>query len=167
MKVVIQFTLGVLLFAIALLLTPTHCTDMIGDREVKVFQNPENFFTAFETCKYLGMDLLSIHNSVEEIQALNLAQKHNILQFWVAVTDLGHDFSFVSLITGKRLTYVNWTPSQPDNKGNGEHCLQLWQRPNNVRGWNNCDCSLTMAYLCEMPVRKLCCEIAQNSTCMV
>lgn len=101
MTVVIKFAL---LFLIVLV-TPSHGKDLIGDRNVKVFLHPENFFTAFETCRSQDMDLLMIHNSAEELQLMELTQKYNITKTWLAATDLGHEGLFISLSTGKRLEF--------------------------------------------------------------
>lgn len=151
MAVVVNFSL-VVLVSIIFLLTPSHGKDMVGDREVKVILHPANFHTAFETCRSADMDLLMIYNSTEELQIIELAKKYNMTQFWLAVTDIGHESLFVSLSTGKRLTYSNWHEGEPNNYDGKEHCVDIRMLPNDKNGWNDIDCSITLNFFCEMPV---------------
>lgn len=167
MKVVIQISLGAL-FSVIVLLTPGHCKDVVGDREIKVFLNPENLFTAFENCKYLGMDLLMIHNSAEELKVIELLKMYKMNSVWLATTDLGHDYLFISLLTGERLKYSNWLPGEPNNQVGSEHCVNLWLKSVDLKGWNDTNCLIKLPYFCEMPVvSKRACEVTINPTCKV
>lgn len=156
MKVALKFVSKVLCL-IVVFLTPTQGQDMVGGREVSVYLHPKNFYTAFETCRALDMDLLMIHNLMEELQMVELTTKYNISGVWLAATDLGHESLFVSLTTGKGLEYSNWFPSEPDNANGREHCVifvkEYKQITDSVRGgWNDFDCLSAKPFFCEMPV---------------
>lgn len=150
MKVVI------LLIAAVCFLVP-HCTECrvwrnrrIGNRIVKVYRDFVNFTTAVEYCKSVDRQLLMVHNLQEEEQAIAMARKSNLLTIWLAATDNGHESTFVSATTGKRLTYTNWTPGEPNNANGNENCVQLVANPDFLNGWNDNSCDHSFnAYFCE------------------
>lgn len=164
MKVVMEFALGIL-FLFIVLLAPTKCVDMVGDRKVQVFLSPKNFQGALDNCRYHGMELLLLCNREEELQAVALARKYKIMEFWLAATDIGHESVFTSAITGEPLTYTNWWGVEPNNGGpytailsifggvlgfTAENCVNIWIPNPGHHHWNDHKCAKEMRYFCEI-----------------
>lgn len=135
----------------------THAEGKIGDRRVKLVPNAENWFSAFEICRRMGMQLLSVHNERENNEAQSLMRKHQIQSAWLAATDLGHEGRWNWVTSGAIVTYTNWATvnsgrraQQPDNWRKNEHCLQIelkWTA--HPKRWNDCECVAKLKFFCE------------------
>ncbi|KFB38258.1 galactose-specific C-type lectin, putative [Anopheles sinensis] len=71
--------------------------------------------------------------------------------WWIGGTDLGLEGTFVWISTnnlvGSPGGYFNFSPTQPDNKGGNEHCLEIG-RWGGV-AWNDVPCELSQRFICE------------------
>lgn len=152
-----EFSLGIA-FLFIVLLAPTLGQDMVGDRKVRVFLENKNFQSALDNCKENGMELLSLYNKEEELQAVALARKYRIMEFWLGATDIGHESTFTSSKTGKKLTYSNWAGLEPNNGGLlgdllggrfAENCVNIWIPDSHRHEWNDHKCRKRMKYICE------------------
>ena len=73
--------------------------------------------------------------------------------FWIGLTDLFHEGTFIWPSTGEKATYFNWNDAQPDNAYNkSEHFGLIW--PTSVeRKWNDYFNDKTGIYaLCQFSV---------------
>lgn len=118
-------------------------------------KEPRNWMSAYEICRYNGMQLLTIDTDAEMDEIPALAQKHNIgYGFWVAANDIGHEGHFVWATTGTNMTIARWHEDNPNNNG-GEDCVEVAYWPTSKRwGMNDHKCSQTRNFFCEeIPVR--------------
>ncbi len=57
--------------------------------------------------------------------------------FWIGLTDIFYEGTFIWPSTGEQATYFNWFPGQPDNAGNGiEHFAHIYPT-SRERKWND------------------------------
>jgi len=45
------------------------------------------------------------------------------------------------------MVYTKWLPTNPDNAGNGQNCLQLLEKRN---GWDDMACTKKLCFVCEI-----------------
>lgn len=71
--------------------------------------------------------------------------------FWTSGTSLLPDSKWVWLSTGESVVFHNWLPSQPDNAGNNEKCLEVIFNPDKYTNliWNDNNCVEQMYTICE------------------
>ena len=76
-------------------------------------------------------------------------------KFWIGLTDLAHEGSWVWLSSGKPAEYTNWLGNNPDNAGKSEHFAHMVNSTYSRR-WNDCAnddgigfCSLGSFALCQ------------------
>ena len=56
--------------------------------------------------------------------------------FWIGLTDVFHEGTFIWPSTGEKATYFNWKEAQPDNAGKEEHFGHIY--PTSLaRKWND------------------------------
>ncbi|XP_018561629.1 perlucin-like [Anoplophora glabripennis] len=111
-----------------------------------------NFFQAMQYCHYHGMNPLSVE-SVEENNFLWEKLKPFLgageYHFWTSGTTLS-DAHWVWLATGRPIIYANWFPTQPDNAGNNEKCLEVRYVPaSKTMMWNDHVCTVPKHVICE------------------
>lgn len=143
-------------FWIALLITLAlfkngECNDHIGDREVQFQRVPQNWFTAYEICRSVGMQLLTLTTEEETDQIYKLAESFPPMSaFWVAANDLGHEGDFVWTTTGTKLTTARWYEGQPDNAGGIERCVEIAYIWNGTDpSWNDVPCAIEIPFFCQ------------------
>lgn len=144
-------TLVILSFFFAVLFGTS--ADMIGDRQVKVFETRVNWFRAFDICAANGMQLLIIRNEEENDQAIKLAQKYKLPKedFWLGANNLGNT-EFIWTATGEPVDqFTRWFPGQP-NKGL-ENCLArstIFLTTNKTDyTWHDYACIVKFPFICQ------------------
>lgn len=65
--------------------------------------------------------------------------------FWISGTNLPDNKTWISISIGKKLTYTNWAPGEPNNH-EGEYCIEINQ---NNGLWNDYNCYSDVYFLCE------------------
>uniref|UniRef100_A0A6P4EN70 Accessory gland protein Acp29AB-like n=1 Tax=Drosophila rhopaloa TaxID=1041015 RepID=A0A6P4EN70_DRORH len=78
---------------------------------------------ALQRCYDLGGHLASFQ-SQEDIDAIDGKLKE-YSGYWIDVTDQYKEGAFVSVSTGLNATFFKWGPDEPNNAGDGEHCVEL------------------------------------------
>lgn len=126
----------VMLFVIS-----SSAEDRIGNKMVHLHSTPENWMSAYEACKFYGMQLLTLYSYTEYQEVLTLMKKYKIEKVWIAATDMGHEGNFVWATTGQKVT---WMAGKADNYKNNEHCVHIWNEQ-----WNDIDCNTKGPYFCE------------------
>ena len=128
-------------------------SDLLGSRQVEFFKEPVNWHTAYENCRSIGMQLLTINNREELNRIGELSQRHTeIRNFFVAATDLGHEGKFVYATTGQVIPDL-WAPGEPDN-GNGfleQDCVAITLNP--LANFQDVSCDARLPYCCETVVK--------------
>lgn len=114
-----------------------------------------NWFKAEQYCRLHGMYLASINSELEQknleehITSFGMGTEH----FWSSGTDQAEEGKFFWMSTGKPLTYENWNAGEPNNfkyeNGEGENCVELWDRDGKGLKWNDTPCSFESYFVCE------------------
>eukprot|EP00090_Calanus_glacialis_P041261 TRINITY_DN7261_c0_g1_i2.p1 TRINITY_DN7261_c0_g1~~TRINITY_DN7261_c0_g1_i2.p1 ORF type:complete len:318 (-),score=48.46 TRINITY_DN7261_c0_g1_i2:279-1232(-) len=115
-----------------------------------------NWYKAEQYCRFHGMHLASINsddeqrNLEEHITSFGMGNEH----FWSSGTDQAEEGKFFWMSTGKPLTFENWNAGEPNNfkyeNGEGENCLELWNRDGKGLKWNDTPCSFESYFVCEV-----------------
>lgn len=70
-------------------------------------------------------------------------------RFWTSGTTLPDDH-WIWLATGRPIIYSNWLPTQPDNSGKNEKCLEIrYTSTNKAIMWNDHVCTIAKHVICE------------------
>lgn len=80
-----------LLAFVMLFVISSSAEDRIGNRRVHLHSTPQNWMTAYEACKFHGMQLLTLYSYTEYQEVLTLMKKYKIEKVWIAATDMGHE----------------------------------------------------------------------------
>ncbi|XP_037822314.1 lectin subunit alpha-like [Lucilia sericata] len=108
------------------------------------------FYDALAKCASMNMSLVTIDTKLksQDITALLTDIFGKRIPLWIGgVVNGNNPRQFVWLATGKKFTYTNWGPSQPDFAGNNEYCAQTgWT---NAMEWNDHVCSNQYGFMCE------------------
>jgi len=115
-----------------------------------------NWYKAEQYCRFHGMHLASVNNEGEQrnleehITSFGMGNEH----FWSSGTDQAEEGKFFWMSSGKPLTYENWNAGEPNNfkyeNGEGENCLELWNRDGKGLKWNDTPCSFESYFVCEV-----------------
>lgn len=75
------------------------------------------------------------------------------LAFYIGANDLVHEGTWVWVSSGHAITYNNWGPTQPNNRGGAENCAVITYAPQDgfVYHWTDEPCTNELTYICEMP----------------
>ncbi|XP_055597029.1 perlucin-like [Uranotaenia lowii] len=141
------------LLIFGVLISHVHLTD------AKIYHMAEkgmNWFKASEYCRSIGMRLITINSQEENEELAGFVKQTNKFEadgcsFWLGGSDLGEEGCYTWSGTGRKVTFANWSPGEPNNMNNAEHCLQLVYIPrfNQSWTWNDIECHKTMYFVCE------------------
>ncbi|XP_020833791.2 low affinity immunoglobulin epsilon Fc receptor isoform X1 [Phascolarctos cinereus] len=96
-------------------------------------KEPKTWSQAKFACINLQGRLVSIKSKEEQDF---LTQRANKKGSWIGLRDLDIEGEFIWM-DGSPLNYINWSPGEPNNQGQGEDCVMM--RANNGR-WNDAYC---------------------------
>ena len=128
------------------------------------------WYNARRECKQSGGYLVEI-DSEEEQDAIRFEIQdrgwdgHSHYGFWIGLTDIFHDGTWVWDNLGKPLDYSNWASGEPNNYNGAQHCvaMKVWgavdDGANDFR-WDDISCDTiktgnfsgldtTIGYICE------------------
>ncbi|XP_055303121.1 C-type lectin 37Da-like [Sitodiplosis mosellana] len=119
--------------------------------------NATNWFKAFQHCRYLGMQLVSISSQEENDRIVKQIQDegHGDKEFWTSATKLNDDKTYYWMGNGELVTYFNWAAGRPDNLllgGVYENCIHIihkWAGDGNAYYWNDATCNRDFHFICE------------------
>ncbi|EDW75427.2 uncharacterized protein Dwil_GK23821 [Drosophila willistoni] len=114
-------------------------------------ENYVNWFKAYENCRRMGSELITI-DTIEEWHAINkyLNDMNIMKQYWTSGNDIAETGKHVWFSNGEPINLDIWFPGQPDNYNNGEHCDQLgFGNEETVPALNDIACNMPFAYICE------------------
>ncbi|XP_055597100.1 C-type lectin 37Da-like [Uranotaenia lowii] len=131
-------------------------SDVMG-KKFYIPSHRTNWFKAVEFCSSVGMKLASIESRAENDEIAKFVQttdKFNDVgcAFWIGGSDLGEEGSFTWIGTGRLVTFSHWSPGEPNNANQTEHCMQLVYIPrfNQKWTWNDNGCTNRhMFFICE------------------
>ncbi|XP_049541910.1 C-type lectin 37Db-like [Anopheles darlingi] len=122
-----------------------------------------NWFKAMEYCRTRGMFLLSVRNPqereavIEYLGSTGYTKTHKGLWAWMSANDLGEEGEFYWSTTGERVTYPNWSDTEPNNfkidDCTNEDCaiLEYWSEggANYNYTFNDRSCMREFHFICE------------------
>ncbi|KAH8271732.1 hypothetical protein KR044_002938, partial [Drosophila immigrans] len=118
----------------------------IGSKYYYIEETEEvNWFGALHKCVLIGGHLASIKN-LDEFNAI----KENFefgKHYWIDINDLAKQGEYFSVATGRKATYFNWAPGEPNNQNNVEHCGMFFS--NFAHMMNDGNCETKCFYICE------------------
>jgi len=106
-----------------------------------------NWFKAVHRCHEMGAHLISLQND-SEFQALK-AKLNVDRNYWTDVNDLSLEGEYLSHTTGVKAPFLNWYPGLPNNLGNNENCIHLWDNQKTLQ-MNDLPCSVLINFICEL-----------------
>ncbi|XP_017471266.1 PREDICTED: C-type lectin 37Da-like [Rhagoletis zephyria] len=119
-----------------------------------------NWFEAAHVCRTYDSDLATIESEAEmNALAFHLTTNGQLGKyFWTSGSDLAVEGKFMSLSNGRPMTYTKWSGGQPDNAGNNEDCVHLWN-VNNLLHMNDYPCTGEGYPICERRKPSKCCDV--------
>ncbi|XP_034490526.1 C-type lectin 37Da-like [Drosophila innubila] len=113
-----------------------------------------NWFKAFETCRRMNATLISFDTMQKWIEITKFLELFNDQSYyWTSGTDLGEQSRHVWFGSGNPIGINVWSPGQPDNYQNNEHCDHLGFKHSNTsdrKGLNDGNCLTNMRFICEL-----------------
>ncbi|KAF7273844.1 hypothetical protein GWI33_013475 [Rhynchophorus ferrugineus] len=111
------------------------------------------FHEAYLRCRQYGLDPVEITSEEEELE-VEEALKHDKefgweKGFYLFATNLGNKISYYWLNTGRPLFYAKFGVGLPDNVGNKENCLQIFQATLGNFLWNDVPCEQQLRFICQ------------------
>ncbi|KAF7282969.1 hypothetical protein GWI33_001651 [Rhynchophorus ferrugineus] len=97
----------------------------------------EPWFRAYIICKNIGMELASSKTSAIGGGFWTIGSRHG-----------GCSNDFVWWDSGKPIVYRKFTGPQPDNAGNKEYCIEVYQTNNDLL-WNDYVCDIKLRFICQ------------------
>ena len=83
--------------------------------------------------------LASIHSKEENDFVARLA---NFQRVWIGGTDIQSEGSW-TWSDGSVMSYLNWSPNNPNNQGGTEHCMDI------TTAWNDNNCNRALKFVCK------------------
>ena len=110
----------------------------------------KSWFDARHHCLMQNSHLVDITDLAENIFVVKLVGNKSD-RFWISLNDVKSENKFVKS-NGRRPTFLNWYPSEPNNKGS-EDCAEVILGESdgkNFNGrWNDRSCQKLGAFVCE------------------
>ncbi|KAF7274057.1 hypothetical protein GWI33_013250, partial [Rhynchophorus ferrugineus] len=111
------------------------------------------FHEAHSRCRQYGLDpaeILSESDEKEIEQALlPIKDLGTFNGFWIFASNLADTKNYYWLNSNLPLFYSTFYPGQPDNKGDKEHCLEIYQATTGVFAWNDDSCDKKNRFICQ------------------
>ncbi len=126
----------------ALTKIPANAKTFRGHRYVAI-QQPMAWHVAEAVCASLGGHLVCVE-SKEELDFLGTAFPRD--DYWIGATDEWEEGKF-QWVNGAEFKFRSWTPGEPSNSGNAEHCAYL--RKEMYPNWNDVGGDYRMRSICE------------------
>ncbi|EAT48403.1 AAEL000543-PA [Aedes aegypti] len=132
-----------------------------ADKEYEIPSFRANWFKASEFCSSIGMQLVTITSRDENDAVARFVQGSDKFSdvassFWIGGNDLAEEGTFSWMPNGRLVRYANWSPGEPNNTEDKEHCMQLVYIPRFEQRWtwNDNECRTNhMYFICESKPR--------------
>uniref|UniRef100_K1R0A7 C-type mannose receptor 2 n=1 Tax=Magallana gigas TaxID=29159 RepID=K1R0A7_MAGGI len=109
---------------------------------------PTSWVDSMKMCEMRGAYLVHVDSASEDEFVTSLMKTHGVSDVWLGGSDWSSEGSWVWEPEGNIFQYSKFTPGQPNNH-NGENCLM--KEAHHHYYWNDKDCDLHRAYICEDP----------------
>lgn len=121
----------------------------VGGRLVSVSNDKLNWFTASETCRSHGKELLEIKSTEENAEVYDLLRLNNLDEVWIDLTDLGTEGVYVWSTSGRRTLNTFWAKASWNGKGGEEDCVTISSTVAHPENWFDRKCLDTHYYICQ------------------
>ncbi|KAH8353577.1 hypothetical protein KR084_011901, partial [Drosophila pseudotakahashii] len=112
----------------------------------------KNWFDAYESCRRMQADLITLETLDELIEVTKYLVKRNLFKrYWTSGNDLAKQGEHVWFSNGDPLPPNLWYAGEPNNKNRTEHCDEMgseWN-PEKLPGISDRKCLLESSYICE------------------
>ncbi|XP_055310894.1 C-type lectin 37Db-like [Sitodiplosis mosellana] len=132
-------------------------TPMVTKKYYLITLAPVNWFKAFNHCRSMDMNLVSITSKEENDRIIKQIQdeNHQDKDFWTSGNKLGSNGVYQWMSTGKVVKFTDWAQGQPDNQfreNQHESCINIFnigRGPGAGLMWNDHLCSAELYFICE------------------
>lgn len=120
-------------------------------REIAVL----SFKLCQDTCQYKGDSACDDGGSGSLLQVCAFGSDctdcgpRDALSFWIGLSDATEEGTY-TWGSGDPSDYLRWAEAQPSATSDAEDCVEMLTGPHD---WNDQDCSIPQAYVCESPLR--------------
>ncbi|VDH94672.1 Hypothetical predicted protein, partial [Mytilus galloprovincialis] len=104
-----------------------------------------NFFAAMYFCKRFGGALVEIDGHNEYHTVVSLARARNFPDFYIGLTDIFSEGTWVKASSYKFQTYFRWSPGEPNNNRD-QDCAQVYRVNSKM---DDVWCSENRNFVCE------------------
>jgi hypothetical protein len=102
----------------------------------------QTFNQAESYCQTQGGNLAAVQSSADNSFMQSLAA--GSANTWLGATNLSTGYYVWE--SGGDLSYLNWSPGEPNNDGGNEHCLEMYSSGL----WNDVNCGKSFASICQI-----------------
>ncbi|TRY71512.1 hypothetical protein TCAL_06101 [Tigriopus californicus] len=107
-----------------------------------------DWLQAARNCQKLGGHLVEIETQDEQNGLTSIARIIGE-DFWIGLTDIGHDGNYRWMYSGNEVSYTNWAANEPDG-GIPQSCVMMFSGYGYDFGWTDIKCTEWSAHpLCE------------------
>ncbi|XP_051829791.1 pulmonary surfactant-associated protein D-like [Antechinus flavipes] len=121
----------------------------VGKKIFKTSGFKGNFDEAMKSCKTAGGIVASPRNKAENKAVQEIVSTYKELAF-LGMTDTKTEGKFI-YPTGEPLGYSNWNSGEPNNKGGGENCIEIFSDGK----WNDKPCEEPHLIICEFSLEEM------------
>ncbi|KAH8353024.1 hypothetical protein KR084_008361, partial [Drosophila pseudotakahashii] len=113
----------------------------------------KNWYAAYKSCRQMEADLIAFKNKEEfNVMQNYIVQTNWGKKFWTVGTDLLNQGDHIWLANGESVPSDIWSPGEPNNNNNNEHCDNMIAKAN--AGLNDDVCSKAHYFICQAPQPK-------------
>uniref|UniRef100_G3VN93 C-type lectin domain-containing protein n=1 Tax=Sarcophilus harrisii TaxID=9305 RepID=G3VN93_SARHA len=121
----------------------------VGKKIFKTTGFKGNFEEAMKSCKTAGGIVASPRNKAENKAVQEIVSTYKELAF-LGMTDTKTEGKFI-YPAGEPLGYSNWNSKEPNNKGGGENCIEIFSDGK----WNDKPCEEPHLIICEFSLEEM------------
>ncbi|XP_055998494.1 alpha-N-acetylgalactosamine-specific lectin-like [Ostrea edulis] len=132
-----------------------------NDRCFFLSKDNETLAGALKLCQAIGSQygrtasLATVDDVATQKFLENPVKQSGYNGFYIGLTDIVEEDTFVWISSGKTATYTNWGTIQPNNRYGNENCVVFRNEPGYVMTWTDDPCTDLNNYICEMAVAEI------------
>lgn len=136
--------------AFLLLIGSSHCekfSETIDGRVYEVHNVKRNWFSARDTCRADGLQLIGKHSLDDKRPLKELMKTYDLNQVWIGATDLGHPLKWVWFDNGREVdsVFFRTNPKGHDKR----NCVKMLRLQTVKTDWEADHCEDKHAFICE------------------
>lgn len=108
-----------------------------------LYEQVVSWKTAKEFCEKMGGHLVTVTSKDESDFINQLSKNGKVKRYWLGATDEDGKWKWV---TGETFNFVNWCVGEPNNAGNVEHYMDLYDNSN----WNDSENNSSYGFILEV-----------------